>query len=139
MSEANKQLMRRWFEQVWNQKNEAAIDEMFSSEGLSHGFPEPDSVLHGPEGFKEIHRAFCGAFPDVHVTIEDVIAEGDKVLVRWHVAVTHLGDHLGMPATGKKASFPGASFDVIKDGKIVAGWNYMDMGQLYKQLGVTRP
>jgi predicted ester cyclase len=59
--------------------------------------------------------------------------------VRWHVAVTHVGDHLGIPATGKKASFPGAGFDVIKDSKIVAGWNYMDMGQLYKQLGVARP
>jgi hypothetical protein len=71
--------MRRWFEQVGNRKNEAALDGMFSSEGLSHGFPEPDSVLHGPGG-KEIHRAFCGAFPDAHVSIEDVIAEGDRVL-----------------------------------------------------------
>ncbi len=50
MSEANKLLLRRWFEQVWNQKSEAAIDEMFSKHGKSHGFPEPDSVLVGPEG-----------------------------------------------------------------------------------------
>ena len=67
MWEANKLFIRRWFEQVWNQKSEAAIDEMFSPQGKSHGFPEADSVLVGPEAFKAIHRNFCGAFPDLHV------------------------------------------------------------------------
>jgi hypothetical protein len=58
MSEANKLLMEDWFEKVWNQQNTAAIDAMFHADGLSHGFPQADSVLVGPEEFKAIHRNF---------------------------------------------------------------------------------
>jgi steroid delta-isomerase-like uncharacterized protein len=134
MSEANKQLVRRWFEEVWNQQRESAIDAMFSPEGKSHGFPEEDSVLIGPEDFKSIHRSFRGAFPDVHVTVEDLVAEGDKVAVRWKAEMTHRGDHLGFAATGKRASMNGASFVVVKDGKIDEGWNFMDMGSLFARL-----
>jgi hypothetical protein len=63
MSEENKKLVRRWFEEVWNQQNEEAIDAMFASGGKAYGFPEPHSVLVGPESFKEIHRFFLGPFP----------------------------------------------------------------------------
>ncbi len=126
MSEANKQLLKRWFEQVWNQKRESAIDEMLSEHGKSYGFPETDSVLVGPDAFKAIHRTFRGAFPDVRVEIEDIIAEGDRVAIRWHASMTHLGDHLGFAASGKKAAMPGSSFAIVEDGKIVEGWNYMD-------------
>jgi steroid delta-isomerase-like uncharacterized protein len=134
MSEANKQLARRWFEEVWNQKNEAAIDSMYSPECQNHGFPNPDSVLHGPEAFKVVHRNFCGAFPDLHVTVEDVIAEGDRVAIRWSVEMTHLGDHLGFPVTGKRGRLSGSSFTVIRDGQIQEGWNQMDILHLYQQL-----
>jgi steroid delta-isomerase-like uncharacterized protein len=134
MSEANKLLLSRWFEQVWNQKSEAAIDEMFGRQGKSHGFPEADSVLVGPEAFKAIHRTFCGAFPDVHVDIEDIVAEGDRVAVRWHVSATHLGDHLGFPASGKKAALPGSTFVIVKGGQIAEGWNQMDLQALYQKL-----
>ena len=76
MSEANKLLLKRWFEQVWNQKSEAAIDEMFSPQGKSHGFPDADAVLVGPEAFKAVHRTFCGAFPDLHIDVEDIRRRG---------------------------------------------------------------
>jgi steroid delta-isomerase-like uncharacterized protein len=134
MSEANKQLARRWFEQVWNQKSEAAVDAMFHSRGKSHGFPDPDSVLEGPEAFKAIHRTFCGAFPDMVVYVEGVVAEGDQVAVRWLVNATHLGDHLGFPASGRKATLAGSSFLTVKDGKILEGWNHMDLHKLMEDL-----
>lgn len=127
MSEANKRLARRWFEEVWNRQSEAAITEMLHQQGKSHGFPEPDSVLLGPEGFKPVHRTFCGAFPDLHIEIEDVIAEGDRVAVRWRVTMTHLGDNLGFPASGKKGILDGSSFMIIKDSQIIEGWNQMDL------------
>ena len=63
MLEENKQLARRWFEEVWNQRSEAAIDRMFDPNGKSHGIPEPGSVLTGPEEFKKVHRNFLGHFP----------------------------------------------------------------------------
>ena len=134
MSEANKQLVRRWFDEVWNQQRESSIDAMLSPEGNVHGFPQEDSVLIGPEDFKSIHRSFRGAFPDVHVTVEDVIAEGDKVAVRWKVDMTHRGDHLGFAPTGKKVAMNGSSIVVIKDGKIQDAWNFMDMGNLFVRL-----
>ena len=72
MSEANRLLTRRWYDEVWNQQNSAAIDAIFAPQGKSHGFPEPDSVLIGPDAFKPIHATFCGAFPDLHIALDDV-------------------------------------------------------------------
>jgi steroid delta-isomerase-like uncharacterized protein len=132
--EANKQLVRRWFEEVWNQQSEAAIDAMFSPDGKSHGFPEPDSVLVGPDAFKTVHRTFCGAFPDQKIIIDDIIAEGDHVAIRWRVTMTHSGDHLGFPASNKKTSMAGSSFIIIKGNFIIEGWNQMDLGNLFREL-----
>ena len=132
--EANKQLALRWFEEVWNQQSEAAIDAMFSPEGKCHGFPAPDSILVGPEAFKAIHRTFCGAFPKQKIAVEDILAEDDGVAVRWQVTLTHSGDHLGFPASGKTVTLAGSSFIIVKDGQITEGWNYMDLGNLFQQL-----
>ncbi len=134
MSEANKDLMRTWFEKVWNQKSAAAIDEMYKPGGRAHGFPQADSVLEGPEDFKVIHRNFCEAFPDILVTVEDTIAEGDKVAVRWTATMTHLGDSLGIKATKKQVVLSGSTIVIIKDGKISEGWNFMDMGGMLAKL-----
>jgi steroid delta-isomerase-like uncharacterized protein len=134
MSEANKVLVRRWFEQVWNQKSEAAIDEMFPLSSKSHGFPDADSVLAGPEAFKAVHRTFCGALPDLHVDIKDIVSEDDRVAVRWRVTATHLGDHLGFPASGKKATLDGSSFVIVQDNRIIEGWNQMDIQALMQKL-----
>jgi predicted ester cyclase len=134
MSEANKLLVKRWFEQVWNQKSEAGIDEMFSPQGKSHGFPDAEAILVGPDAFKAVHRTFCGAFPDVHVDLEEIVTEGDRVAVRWRVSMTHLGDHLGFPASRKKETMAGSTFAIIKGNQIVEGWNYMDLQALMKKL-----
>jgi len=132
--EANKQLAHRWFEEVWNQQSEAAIDAKFSSEGKCYGFPTPDAVLVGPEAFKAVHRTFCGAFPQQKIVVEGVIAEGDRIAVRWQATITHSGDHLGFPASGKTVTLAGSSFITIQDGQIAEGWNYMDLGNLFQQL-----
>jgi len=134
MSEANKQLARQWFEQVWNQKSEEAIDRMFYPHGKAYGFVGPDGVLEGPEAFKEAHRAFCAAFPDIHIEVEQVIAEGDVVALRWKATMTHLGDQLGFPASGKKGVLRGSSFIVVNGHQIMEGWNQMDLQALFQEL-----
>jgi steroid delta-isomerase-like uncharacterized protein len=96
--------------------------------------PEPDSVLIGPEGFKAIHRAFHNIYGDIHITIDDLIAEGDRVAIRWTCTMTHTGDGLGFPATGKKATVPGSSFIHCRDGKLTDGWNFMDLTKTTQQL-----
>jgi steroid delta-isomerase-like uncharacterized protein len=134
MSEANKQLMRRWFEEVWNEHKETAIADMMSPDWRGHGLSQGDSELIGPEGFKTFFRRFRGAFPDIHITVHDTIAEGDKVALRWTASMTHLGDHLGFPASGRKANVAGSTIVMIRNGRIVEGWNHMDMGGMLAQL-----
>jgi steroid delta-isomerase-like uncharacterized protein len=128
--------VRRWFQEVWNNRRESAIDEMFAADGKSHHLPQPGGVLIGPGGFKVLHKNFCGAFPDLHIAVEDVIAEGNRVAACWMAKMTHLGGHLGVAATGKRVELPGSSFVVIQDGKISEAWNFIDMGHLYSQLGI---
>jgi predicted ester cyclase len=137
MSEANKALAKEWFEQVWNQKSEAAIDRLFHPQGKSWGFPDPEGVLVGPEGFKTVHRNFCGAFPDLHIEIEDMVAEGDRLAVRWTVGMTHLGDHLGIKATGRKVVLRGSAFMIANGSQILEGWNFMDLQAMILKLQIA--
>jgi predicted ester cyclase len=139
MSEENKKLVLRWFEEVWNQQNEAAIDAMFAPGGKAYGFPEPHSVLVGPESFKAIHRFFLGAFPDLRITVQEIVTEGDKVAVRWTATMTHLGDHLGFAPTMKKETLEGSTFLVAKDGQIQDGRNYMELQALILRLKESSP
>jgi steroid delta-isomerase-like uncharacterized protein len=134
MSEENKNLVRRWFEEVWNQGRLAAIPEMYHETGRAHGFPDPDSVISGPQEFAENCRSFRDAFPDVRITVDDLVAEGDKVAARWTATMTHTGDGLGFPATSKKVRVAGSSFLVCGNGKILEGWNYMDLTRMRLQL-----
>ena len=116
-------------------EDEAAIDRMFHPEGRSHGLPDPGSdAWSGRKGSRNSIAHFVGAFPDIQVTIEDLIAEGDRVAIRWSAKMTHRGDELGFPATGRSATLEGASFVVMKDGKIYEGWNQMGMLELVQSL-----
>jgi steroid delta-isomerase-like uncharacterized protein len=135
MSEdANKALAKRWFEEVWNQGKESAIDQLFHPQGKVFGFPEPDAVLIGPEGFKTVHRAFRNAFGNLHIDLNDLIAEGDRVAIRWTCTGTHTGDGLGYPATGKKVVITGSSFIICRDGQLTEGRNFMDLTKMTQQL-----
>jgi predicted ester cyclase len=134
MSEENKAIVQRWFEEVWNQGREETITELFDPNGRSMGFPEPQSIIQGPEEFKKNVRLFRGAFPDVHVVVDEVLAEGDRVAVRWTVTMTHLGDHLGFSPSGKRVSMGGSSFLRCAGGRILEGWNQMDFTKVSQEL-----
>lgn len=134
MSTANRELVHRWFEEVWNKQREEAIDEMFAQDGKCYGFPGPDSVLIGPGRFKEIHRSFIGAFPDLRVTVHDIICEGDRAAVTWVANMTHLGDSLGFAPTLEKVALEGCSILDVRNGQIQDGRNYMEMEGLIHRL-----
>lgn len=136
MSEENKQLMRRWFEEVWNKGRADAIDEMFAADGRAYGLGDNPEVSVGPSGFRELHNTFRGAFPNMTITVEDVIAEGDKVAARCSVRGQHQGDHLGFAATDTPVDFTGIAIVRISDGKIVEAWNNFDFMRMNRQLGV---
>jgi predicted ester cyclase len=134
MSDANKQLVQRWFDEVWNQGNPASIDELFLPDGKAYGFPEPSAILTGPAEFKQAHALFQEAFSDISVEVNDILSEGDHAAARWTVTVTHTGQALGFAPTGKRATFSGSSFLIIRDGKISDGWNHMDFTRVVLEL-----
>ncbi|HEX6188519.1 MAG TPA: ester cyclase [Pyrinomonadaceae bacterium] len=134
--EANKALMRRWFEEVWNKGRAEAISEMMSEECVNHGLSEDaDKPLRGATGFLPFHAQFREAFPHIEVVVEDALAEGDKVAVRCSVRGKHEGDSLGFEATEALVEFDGIAIGRVENGMFVETWNSFDFARMYKQLG----
>jgi steroid delta-isomerase-like uncharacterized protein len=131
-AETNKRLARAFFEEIWNQGDESAIDRYIPLDAKGN---DPD-FGSGREGFKAQWRKWREAFPDLHFEIVDLIAEGDKVLTRWVLTGTHQGEYLGVPATGKAIRVAGMSFDRIEDGLVAEGFDGWDALGLRQQLGV---
>ena len=136
MSKENIALIRRWFDEVWNQGREEAIDEMFAPAGIAHGLADDaGNDLRGPQEFKPFFRKFRSAFPEIEVVVEDTVAEGDKVAARCRVRGKHESDSLGFAATGLPTEFTGITIVRIEGGKIVEAWNNFDFMTMFKQLG----
>jgi steroid delta-isomerase-like uncharacterized protein len=134
MSAENKVLIRRWFEEVWNRGRAAAIDEMLAGQAMIHGLgPQAMNV----SAFKQFHTQYRSAFPDVRIQVDDVIAEGDKVAVRWSGTGTHQGDSLGFAASGNNVHFSGMTIGRVENGKLVEGWNVFDQLGMLQQCGVV--
>lgn len=136
MLEENKALVRRWFEEVWNNGRAEAIDELLAADAVVHGLADENGyALRGPADFKPFHQKFREAFPDIYVTVDDAVAEGDQVAVRCTVRGSHRGDSLGFAASHKETSFTGIAIARIHDGQIVEAWNNFDFMSMYRQLG----
>jgi predicted ester cyclase len=134
----NATFIHRWFEEVWNQKNEAAVDEMLADGSTAHGLTETDgSPITGPESFKRFHRSFVSAYPDLRVTVEDTIVEGDKIVARCRVSGTHGGEGIGLMPTNRQVEFTGVAIVRVMDGKILEAWNEFDFLKMYTQLGAV--
>lgn len=136
MAEDNAQFMYRWFEEVWNKGNEDMIEEMFAEDGIANGLNDAEgNPVRGHAGFRSLQRAFRCAYPDLKITIEDSISEGDKIALRCRVTGTHTGDGLGLAPTDQPVEFTGLAIARIKDGKIVEAWNEFDFLKMYSQVG----
>jgi steroid delta-isomerase-like uncharacterized protein len=121
---------------VWNKRRAAAIAEMFSATGIAHGKTTDGGPAQGPEAFLPFHQAYLNAFPDLRVDVEDVIAEGRKVAMRWTATGTHRGNGLGFDATQKPMRMTGMTFVIVRNGMIVEGWDNYDSLSMLQQLGV---
>jgi len=131
MSEANKALAIRWFEEVWNKQRRDAIAEMLAPDAPIY---DGDRVSTGPEGFYPFFDRISATFSEIYVTPHAAIAEGDMVCLRWSCAMRHTGDGLGMPATNKRLEITGISILRIANGKIAAGWQNWDMLGLIQKI-----
>jgi steroid delta-isomerase-like uncharacterized protein len=136
MSEANKTIVRRLFEELWNKGNLSVADELFAPTYAHHDPSTPD-VGTGPEGEKKRATLYRTAFPDLRLTIEDIIAEGETVVARWSCRGTHKGDLSRIAPTGKQFNISGVSIARFASGKMVEGWVNWDALGLMQQLGVV--
>ena len=136
-TEQNKAIARRVLEEAANQHKLELLDELLA----------PDYVLHDPanpmvqdrETFKQFLGGHYTAFPDVKWTVEDVVAEGDRVVVRWTLTGTHKGPLMGIPPTGKQVNMWGISIYRIANGKVAEEWAVADVMGFMQQLGVLPP
>jgi steroid delta-isomerase-like uncharacterized protein len=133
MSEQNKMMVSRGIEEVWNRGNFAVADELLAGDFAGHSSM---AETRGPEEAKQFFASLRAAFPDLHFTIEDQIAEGDKVVTRWSAHATHTGEFQGIPATGRQGHVTGITINRLANGKVVEGWTNLDELGLMQQLGV---
>lgn len=135
--EHNKAIAGRWFLDIITQGKLAVADEIFAADHVTHDpHSPPGGWPNGPESLKKIAGPFRAGFPDLAVTIEDQIAEGDKVVTRWSAKGINSGSLQGMPPTGKAVRVTGANVARLAGGKIVESWFNFDMLTLLRQLGV---
>ena len=137
MSEENKEVLRRWFDEVWNNGRAEAIEEMFDENGIAHGLSDdPSNPIRGPRGYRPFYTTLREAFPNLKIIVEDTVAEGDKVAARCSVRGKHEGVFMGRAATQAPVEFTGIAIVRIENGKIVEAWNNFDFMTMYKQCGI---
>ena len=131
MTAETAQLGRRWFEEVWNQRRDKTISELLDPKisALMEG-----AEIRGIEDFKKARAELLAAFPDMKVVVEDVIAQGEHVVVRWNATGTHAGAAMGLKPTNRHVSFRGMTWLTFRDRRIVAAWDAWNQGALLERL-----
>ncbi len=136
MSDENKKIARKFTEECWNKGRVEVVDELMST-GCRFHDPVFPSLASGADNFKQHVRTCRSAFPDLRVTIEDMIAERNEVVIHWTTRGTHREPFLGMPATEKSATVSGTTIHRIEKGKIVELWADWNLLSLLEQLGLA--
>jgi steroid delta-isomerase-like uncharacterized protein len=133
-AQENKALTRRALEEIFTEGNLDLADDLIVPDFVDHDSAMPEEV-HGVEGYKELVRMYRSAFPDLHVEVEDQVAEGDKVATRWRANGTHEGEIAGVPATGNWVEITGMEISRISGGKIAETWDNYDVMGMMQQIG----
>ncbi|MDP9021282.1 MAG: ester cyclase [Actinomycetota bacterium] len=131
MAEQIKTLVSRLVEEVWNRGDYGVVDELIADDYVGH-----PSEVRGTEGYRQFFMALRRAFPDLEFTIDDQVADGDKVVVRWTARGTHDGEYFGISPTGRAGVITGIEVLQFADGKATACWGEVDQLGLLQQLGV---
>lgn len=133
MSEQNKQLIRCALEEVYTLDSLDVVDDLVAADFVAHS---PAEEIHGPAELKQSLIELRTAFPDLHMTIENQVAEQDRVVTRWIASGTHTGPFEGLPAPGRRGTITGIDIDRIVDGRAIKCWSNTDDLGMLQQLGV---
>ena len=127
--------LRRWFEEVWNEGNLAAIDELTWPDVVMHNLLAGDGeTTYDLPSFKEIFQPVLEALSDVHVSVEDSLSDGNLRAVRCVITAVHHGDVYGALARSRQIRFTGMAMARLRDGLIEESWNYFDFETMYQQM-----
>lgn len=137
LANTNKAIVRRLIEEAWNTGNLAVVDELVAPGYTGHDSSYPE-LIRGPEGFKEWIITARTAFPDFEITVDDLFAEGDRVVGRITMRGTNRGELIGLPPTGKPVAFSGTFIRRFAGGQLVEGWDSGDALSMMQQLGALR-
>jgi steroid delta-isomerase-like uncharacterized protein len=132
--EENRALIQRFVEEVFNHGNLDDVDDIYAPDYVGHTAGSPEQTL-GPEGVREFVELYRSAFPDLHTTIEDIVAEGDKVAYRWTAVGTHRGELLGVAPSNNRVELTGITIERIEGSKIVETYNNFDQLGMMRQIG----
>jgi steroid delta-isomerase-like uncharacterized protein len=137
MASESETVMRRWFAEVWNERRLDRVQELWASDGISHGLAEGGQEdVHGAEEFRRFVEAMLSEFDDFHVEIEDVITDGDRVAARWVARGVYRGSLIAPGVSpGQRVRMTGMSMARVANGQIVEGWNNWDIMGMMRQLG----
>jgi steroid delta-isomerase-like uncharacterized protein len=136
LSETNKTVSRRFFEEVFGKGKLNVLDEIIAKDHVNSGSGTLPGLPTGPDGTKQLVTMYRNAFPDVRFTVDEQIAEGDKVVTRWTADGTHQGELTGIPPTNKTSTVTGIAIDRIVNGKIAESWGIFDQFGMLQQLGI---
>jgi steroid delta-isomerase-like uncharacterized protein len=136
MSAENKAIIRRLYGEVWNGRRLDLISEIISPSHALHDNNASGSSI-GPEAYKTQVNRFLSGFPDLRFSIDDMVAEDEKLVVSWNIAGTHRGEFMGIPATNKKISVDGITINHIVNGKIIDSYINWDALGMLQQLGLA--
>lgn len=131
----HKVLVSRIADDIWNRGDLAVIDQIMTANAKYHG-PHMPNGLGSRDDWKRAIEMYRNAFPDSHITFEDLIASGDTIIGRWTATATHTGQLPGVETTGKQITIGGITIYRFADGKIVESWEQLDMLGMWQQLGV---
>lgn len=129
---------RRWFEEIWNHGNLAVADEYMGPNTVIHDAGPQPGDISDPDVFKGMASALRAAFPDLRVTVHETVAEGERAALRFTATGTHQGTFLGVAPTGRSFSITGMALGEWRDGKLLHGWNNIDLLSLLSQLGIVQ-
>jgi predicted ester cyclase len=134
-------VVRAWFKEVWDEGREEAIDRLADANLIAHGLGSPgDPPIRGTAEFKQLFRVFRQALGDLQISVEKSVTEGDHCAVYCRVKGRHVGDAFGGAPTKRPVEFGGLVIAIVRDGRIVEGWNCFDFLGMYQQIGwVTNP
>ncbi len=132
MTEKHKEIARLISQKVVNEKNYAPIDEYLTDDYVYHGLG--GMTAHTSQGFKAAIAGFHAAIPDLKSEILDVVAESDRLVLRFHFTGTHQGEFLGFPASGASLHFEGMIMRRFVDGKVAEDWDYFDFPTVVAQI-----